>query len=249
MTSHPIVSEEQWIEAMRALTAEEKAITQAQQRLAEQRRALPWVRIDKPYMFEGVDGPMLLADLFDGRSQLIVQHFMFGRDWSEGCQSCSLLADHIDGARRHFEHNDVSYAAVSRASIEKIAAYRQRMGWRFRWVSSARSDFNIDHHVSFAGDRSDGVFYNFERRPDPQVEEMPGFSIFHRAPDGAIYRTYACYARGLEKFIGVYAFLDVVPHGRNETKTGMMHDWLKRHDRYENDGRTQPVSAVMIAAA
>ncbi|QNQ08189.1 DUF899 domain-containing protein [Sphingomonas alpina] len=249
MTSHPIVPEDQWIDAMRALTAEEKAITQAQQRLSEKRRALPWVRIDKPYMFEGEDGPVLLADLFDGRTQLIVQHFMFGTDWQEGCQSCSLLADHIDGARQHFEHNDASFAAVSRAPIDKIAPYRRRMGWRFRWVSAARSDFNADHHVSFPSDRAGGIFYNFEHQPDPGIEELPGLSVFHRAPDGAIYRTYSCYARGLEKFMGVYAFLDVAPRGRAELKTGMMHDWLKRHDRYEDDGRTQPISAAMVAAA
>ncbi|MGY4399041.1 putative dithiol-disulfide oxidoreductase (DUF899 family) [Sphingomonas sp. UYAg733] len=250
MPPHRIVSEAEWNDAMRALLVEEKAVTREQQRIAAERRALPWVKVDKPYMFESETGPVMLADLFDGRSQLIVYHFMFGPDWDEGCPSCSLMADHVDGARQHFEHNDVSFAAVSRAPIDRIASYRRRMGWNFRWVSSGRSDFNFDHFVSFPdGERDEGIFYNFEPCADPKIDELPGMSVYYRDTDGATYRTFSCYARGLEKFLGVYAFLDVAPLGRNETKTGMMSDWLKRHDQYEHDGRTRPLSAAMIAAA
>ena len=166
MTTHEVVSREQWIEASRALLAQEKAWTRERDRLAEQRRALPWVRIDKQYTFESATGPVTLASLFDGRSQLIVYHFMFGPEWSEGCIGCSLLCDHVDGARQHFEHHDVGFVAVSRAPFAKIDAYRRRMGWAFRWVSSAASDFNFDFNVSYpTGSREAGVFYNFEQPP------------------------------------------------------------------------------------
>ncbi len=179
MSKHDVVSQEQWIEARRALLAEEKAWTRERDRLAKKRRALPWVKVEKTYVFEGADGRVTLADLFDGRSQLVVYHFMFGPEWEEGCPGCSLLSDQVDGARQHFEHNDVSFVAVSRAPIEKLQAYRKRMGWKFRWVSSAASDFNFDYHVSFPeGTRERGVFYNFEQQPDPEVDELPGVSVF-----------------------------------------------------------------------
>jgi predicted dithiol-disulfide oxidoreductase (DUF899 family) len=162
MTTHAVVSEEQWIEARRALLAEEKALTRERERLANKRQDLPWVKVGKDYVFQSPEGDVSLGDLFDGRSQLIVYHFMFGPDWNEGCPGCSLLCDHVDGARQHFEHNDVSFIAVSRGPIDKLEAYRRRMGWKFRWVSSARSDFNFDFHVSFPKARGVGtVFYNF----------------------------------------------------------------------------------------
>lgn len=238
MTSHDVVSREQWIAARRALLVEEKAWTRERDRLSANRRALPWVKVEKDYVFQGVEGPVRLADLFDGRSQLIVQHFMFGPEWEEGCPGCSLMADHIDGPRQHFEHNDVSFVAVSRAPIEKLETYRRRMGWRFRWVSSAESDFNFDYNVSFPdGTREHGVFYNFERRPDPEVDELSGASVFHKDADGTIYHTYSSYGRGGEMYLSVYGWLDVVPKGRNETKNGNLTDWVRRHDRYEDDGR------------
>jgi predicted dithiol-disulfide oxidoreductase (DUF899 family) len=239
MAKHEVVSREQWIEASRALLAEEKAWTRERDRLAEKRRALPWVRVEKDYVFEGVGGSMSLADLFDGRSQLIVYHFMFGPDWDEGCPGCSLLADHVDGARQHFEHNDVSFVAVSRGPIAKLEAYRKRMGWNFRWVSSAGSDFNLDYRVSFPkGTREQGIVYNFEKQPDPEIDELPGASVFSKDEDGAIYHTYSSYGRGGEIFLAVYGWLDVVPKGRNENKNGNLMDWVQRHDRYETDGRT-----------
>lgn len=234
MTNHEIVSKTQWIEASRALLAEEKAWTRERDRLSEKRRNLPWVRVDKPYAFDAPTGPVTLAQLFEGRSQLIVYHFMFGPEWQEGCPGCSLLCDHVDGARQHFEHNDVSFVAVSRAPIETIEAYRKRMGWTFRWVSSAKSDFNFDFDVSFPqGARESGVFYNFETRPDPEIDELPGVSVFFKDEDGAIYHTYSSYGRGGEILLGVYSWLDMVPKGRNETKSGSLMDWVKRHDQYE----------------
>ena len=168
MTKHDVVSREQWIEASRALLSEEKAWMRERDRLSEKRRALPWVRVEKAYVFDGEEGPVRFADLFDGRSQLVVQHFMFGPDWQEGCPGCSLLADQVDGPRQHFEHRDVSFAAVSRGPIDKLQAYRKRMGWNFRWVSSAANDFNFDYHVSFSEEeRKRGVVYNLDKRGDP----------------------------------------------------------------------------------
>jgi predicted dithiol-disulfide oxidoreductase (DUF899 family) len=233
MTRHDVVSREQWIEARRALLAEEKAWTRERDRLSEKRRALPWVKVEKNYVFEGAEGRVSLGELFDGRSQLVVYHFMFGPEWQEGCPGCSLLSDQVDGARQHFEQNDVSFVAVSRGPIEMLQAYRERMRWKFRWVSSAGSDFNFDYHVSFPeGTREQGVFYNFDQRPDPGVDELAGVSVFYRDGDGAIYHTYSTYGRGGEMFLAVYGWLDVVPKGRNETKNGNLTDWVRRHDRY-----------------
>jgi predicted dithiol-disulfide oxidoreductase (DUF899 family) len=250
MPKHEIVSEEQWIEARRALLAEEKAWTRERDRLSQKRRALPWVKVEKNYVFEGVDGPVTLAELFDRRNQLVVYHFMFGPEWEEGCPGCSLLSDQVDGARQHFEHNDVSFVAVSRGPIAKLEAYRKRMGWKFRWVSSAASDFNFDYHISFpGGTRERGVFYNFAERPDPGMDELPGVSVFYKDDDGAIYHTYSTYARGGEIFLPVYGWLDVVPKGRNETINGNLMDWVRRHDRYEDDGRTHRANPATADAS
>lgn len=250
MTKHEVVSEAEWLEARRALLAEEKAWTRERDRLSEKRRALPWVKVEKNYVFDGAEGPVSLADLFDGRSQLIVYHFMFGPGWEEGCPGCSLLSDQVDGSRQHFEHNDVSYVAVSRGPLEKLQAYRKRMGWRFRWVSSAKNDFNFDYHVSFPkGAREQGVTYNFEKRPDPEIDELAGVSVFCMDESGAIFRTYSAYGRGDETVLAVYGWLDMVPKGRNETKNGNLTDWVKRHDRYENDGRTRAVGRAMADAS
>jgi predicted dithiol-disulfide oxidoreductase (DUF899 family) len=226
---------------------EEKAWTRERDRLSQKRRALPWVKVEKNYVFKGVEGPVTLGDLFDGRSQLVVYHFMFGPEWEEGCSGCSLLCDQVDGARQHFEHNDVSFAAVSRGPIAKLQAYRERIGWKFRWVSSAASDFdfNVDYHVSFPnGTRERGVFYNFEQRSDPEIDELPGVSVFHNDDDGAIYHTYSSYGRGGEMFLPVYSWLDIVPKGRNEIRKGNLMDWVRRHDRYADDGRSRPSLAM-----
>lgn len=241
MTEHQVVSQDQWYEARRALLIEEKAWTRERDRLARKRRELPWVKVEKNYIFDGTDGPVSLARLFDGRSQLAVYHFMFSPDWEEGCTGCSLLADQVDGARQHFEHKDLSFAAVSRAPLAKLQSYRKRMGWGFTWVSSAGNDFNRDFHVSFPnGTRESGIQYNFAQQPDPGIDELPGASMFYRDDSGAIYHTYSTYARGGEMFLPVYDWLDVAPKGRNEKENENLSNWVRRHDRYEDDGRTRP---------
>ena len=239
MTRPRIVSRGEWLEARKALLAQEKELTRLHDRIAAQRRALPWVKIEKPYVFEGPDGRVSLADLFAGRSQLVVQHFMFGPGWTEGCVGCSFSADHVDAARVHFEHNDLSFAAVSRAPYPEIAAFQRRMGWRFAWVSSFGSDFNYDFAVSFAAaDEARGkVLYNFELR-DYQNDELPGTSVFAKDETGQVSHTYSAYGRGDEQLIGAYHFLDLAPKGRNENGPNFdLTDWVRHHDRYEPAAR------------
>ncbi len=240
MKPHSIASHEGWLEARLALLAQEKAHTRAGEEIARQRRALPWVKITKDYVFDSTEGKVSLADLFDGRSQLFVYHFMFGPEWDEGCTGCSYLCDHVDAARQHFEHNDLSFVAVSRGPLAKLQEYRQRMGWKFRWVSSASSDFNFDFHTSFPPERvKDGkITYNFGTIDAiPDLDELSGSSVFCKDEDGQIYHTYSAYSRGDESLLGAYNFIDMAPKGRNENKEGNLMDWVKRHDRYEDDGR------------
>jgi predicted dithiol-disulfide oxidoreductase (DUF899 family) len=230
---HQVVSREDWLKAHAAHLEAEKALTRQRDKLFEARRALPWVKVDKDYVFEGPDGPVSLGDLFAGRSQLFVQHFMLGPDWKEGCPGCSFQADHVDAARQHFEHADLSFAAVSRAPYDKIAAFKRRMGWTFAWVSSFGADFNYDYHVSFRKEeleRGQG-FYNY-RTIDPGIDELPGQSVFCRDDDGTIYHTFSSYARGGEELIGAFNFLDMVPKGRNEPDSIMQ--WVRHHDRYDD---------------
>ena len=238
MTTHQIVSREAWLVARKALLTGEKAWTKERDRLSEQRRALPWVKIED-YEFDGPMKPVALSELFDGRSQLIVYHFMFDPAWPNGCPSCSFLVDHVAGAQQHFEHRDISFACVSRAPIEKIEAYKRRMGWAFQWVSSFRNTFNFDFHVSFTPEmRAEGpVEYNFAKKSDPEVNELPGISVFIRKPDGAIYHTYSSYGRGGEVLLGTYDFIDLSPKGRQENEK-IMSGWMHRHDEYPDDGRT-----------
>jgi predicted dithiol-disulfide oxidoreductase (DUF899 family) len=230
---HQVVSREEWVAARRELLAAEKEFTRLRDRINAERRALPWVKLDKTYVFDGLDGKVTLADLFDGRSQLIVKHFMFGPDWEEGCVGCSFECDHVGGALPHLEHHDVSYVAVSRAPLARIETYRQRMGWTFKWVSSFDSDFNYDFNVSFTPEQiaSGEVYYNFATRPF-QSDEMSGRSVFYRDAAGDIFHTYSAFARGGELFLGTYAYLDITPIGRNETINGNLTDWVQRHDRY-----------------
>lgn len=239
MKTHPIASHEEWLEARRALLAKEKELTHARDELARQRRELPWVKVTKNYVFDTADGSKVsLADLFDGRSQLFLYHFMFGPEWEEGCTGCSFLCDHVDSARQHFEHNDLSFVAVSRGPVEKLEAYRKRMGWKFRWVSSAHTDFNFDFDVSFPPERvKDGkIYYNFETVDSADIDELPGFSLFYKDADGQIFHTYSTYSRGGEPLLGAYQFIDFAPKGRNEDSP---MSWVKRHDLYENDGSGQ----------
>ncbi len=234
--AHPVVSKEEWLRARVALLAREKDLTRQRDELSRQRRELPWVRVEKTYRFAGPKGTEALADLFRGRSQLVVYHFMFGPDWEEGCPSCSLLCDHVDGALVHLEHRDVTLTAVSRAPFPKIEAFKRRMGWRFPWVSSHGSDFNYDFHVSATDEEKRGgkVYYNY-RTEDFLVEDLPGISVFLKDADGRIYHTYSAYARGGEPLIGAYAWLDLVPKGRDEEGLAFTMAWVRHHDRYGAD--------------
>ena len=234
MEAHAVVSQQEWLAARKALLAKEKAFTRARDALSEERRALPWVKIEKSYVFDGPSGKETLSSLFGGRSQLIVKHFMFGPDWEEGCVCCSVHADHIDGALQHLEHHDVSLVAVARAPIERIQVFKRRMGWRFTWVSSFGSDFNHDFNVSYTPEQIERgeMFYNYEmRRIDS--DELSGVSVFYKDASGDIFHTYSCFARGGEMFLGAYAYLDVTPKGRDETKNGNLTDWVLHHDKYD----------------
>jgi predicted dithiol-disulfide oxidoreductase (DUF899 family) len=231
---HKVVSRDEWITARKAHLANEKAFTKARDRLSAERRALPWVKVEKNYLFDTPEGKKSLADLFDGRSQLIVYHFMLGPDWGEGCPSCSYLADHFDGAALHLTHRDVTLLAVSRAPLPEIAAYKKRMGWRFPWVSSYGNDFNYDFHVSFRREHKEGeVYYNYEMG-DFESDEMPGVSVFIKDASGAIFHTYSAYARGLDILVGTYNFLDLVPKGRDEAELPWSMAWVRRHDDYDD---------------
>jgi predicted dithiol-disulfide oxidoreductase (DUF899 family) len=237
---HQVVSREEWIAARKALLAKEKALMQQSDELSAERRRLPWVRIDKPYSFDTPEGRKSLSDLFDGRSQLIIYHFMFAPDWKEGCTGCSFLADHIDGANLHISHHDVSFIAVSRAPLAALEAYKKRMGWRFNWVSSAGSDFNFDFNVSFRKeDLARGqVYYNYEMTK-ATTEDLHGTSAFYKDENGAIFHTYSSYGRGDERGLGAYMFLDIAPKGRNETgPNGNLTDWVRRHDQYAEAKRS-----------
>ncbi|MGQ0835618.1 MAG: DUF899 domain-containing protein [Gammaproteobacteria bacterium] len=233
MVRHRIVSKEEWLQARKELLAKEKAHTRQHDALSTERRALPWVRVAKEYVFDAPGGWRALADLFDGRSQLIVNHFMLGPGWKEGCVGCSFGADHLDGALVHLAHRDVTLVAVSRAPLSEIEAFRRRMGWRFDWVSSYGSDFNRDFHVSFTEeDITNGkVFYNYEMR-EFQCEDLPGTSVFYQDEKGDIFHTYSTFARGGEMVLGTYMLLDLVPKGRDEAGLSPPMAWVRHHDRY-----------------
>ncbi|PKR88207.1 DUF899 domain-containing protein [Pleomorphomonas diazotrophica] len=226
-----VVSREAWLSARLDLLKAEKELTRRRDEVARQRLALPWVRIDKDYTFDTPDGPRKLADLFDDRSQLLVQHFMFAPGWKQGCRSCSFMADHTDGMNRHLVHHDVTMIAVSRAPLEEIERFRRRMGWQFPWVSSNGSSFNYDFRVSFTPEEiaSGRVDYNFGEW-QMTGEEWPGVSAFFKDEAGDVFHTYSTYGRGVEVIMGTYAMLDIAPKGRNEAE-GM--DWVRHHDRYE----------------
>lgn len=245
MPTHRVVSQREWLEARKQFLEKEREVMRALNRLNEQRRELPWVKVDKPYVFDSAQGQVTLSDLFEGRSQLIVQHFMFAPGWQEGCVGCSFLADHVDGARIHLENHDVSFVAVSRAAYLQIAAFKQRMGWGFRWVSSYGSDFNYDYGVSFTPeDVAQGkVYYNYDMR-ELESEELPGTSVFCRDQHGAVFHTYSRYGREDEPLIGAYNYLDLTPKGRNETGPAFdLTDWVRHHDKYEQRPAAAPCCA------
>jgi predicted dithiol-disulfide oxidoreductase (DUF899 family) len=228
-----VVSEAEWLVARKDLLTREKELTRLRDDVSRHRRELPWARIKKKYVFDGPNGEETLTDLFDGRSQLIVYHFMLAPGWKQGCKSCSYLADHFEGANRHLPHRDVTFVVVSRAPFSEIQAYQRRMGWRFKWLSSHASDFNFDYHVS-ASEEEQGngkMYYNYETQ-EWVNEEMPGLSVFYRDQNSDLFHTYSTYGRGLDILIGTYNFLDLVPRGRNEDHLAFTMDWVRRHDEY-----------------
>ncbi len=233
MAERRIVSAQAWLEARKALLAGEKEFTKARDRLTAEIRALPWTVVEKEYVFDGPAGRETLADLFEARSQLIVHHFMFHESWDEACKSCSFWADNYEGTIVHLNHRDVSMVTVSQAPLAKLQAFRERMGWSFKWVSSHGSDFNRDFHVSFTDDERESgtAFYNYRRQSFP-AEEAHGFSVFFRDDDGRVFHTYSTYGRGTDMLNGTYHFLDLVPKGRDEGHLDYTMDWLRLHDAY-----------------
>jgi len=233
MPQRNIVSEEAWLEARKAHLAKEKEFTRLRDELTRERQQLPWVKVDKEYIFEGPYGKESLADLFDGKKQLLIYHFMFGPDWEEGCPSCSFWADNFNGIDIHLAHRDTTLLAISNTSPEKIEGYKKRMGWTFKWVSSLGSDFNKDLHVTFSQDEIDNseMYYNY-RITQFQSLETPGISVFYKDETGDIFHTYSCYARGLDMLNGAYHMMDLTPLGRDEEKKENMY-WLRRRDQYD----------------
>lgn len=229
--NHKVVSGAEWIKARTALLAKEKQITRQIDELGRERRALPWVKIDKSYAFDTSEGRRSLTELFDGRSQLVIYHFMFGPEWQEGCPSCSYMADHFDGMPAHLAARDVTLAVVSRAPLTKINAFKQRMGWRFGWVSSLGSDFNSDFGVYLPKKESGPVNYNYTLQEFPS-EEAPGVSVFYKNARGEVFHTYSVYGRGIETLNTTYMTLDLVPKGRDEDQLSFPMAWVRHHDRY-----------------
>jgi predicted dithiol-disulfide oxidoreductase (DUF899 family) len=232
-TQHRIVSRDEWIEARKAHLKSEKALTRMRDLVNAERRKLPWVKVDKEYVFDTPAGRKTLAELFGKNSQLIVYHFMWRWDLGQGCDGCSFLCDHVDGANLHLKHHDVSFVAVSRGKLADLEAYKKRMGWQFDFVSSYGSDFNHDYHVSFTEEElaKGKVYYNYEMTEG--FNELPGISVFFKDENGDVFHTYSSYARGGDILIGAHNFLDLTPKGRNETT---IMDWMKRHDEYETAG-------------
>ncbi len=231
MTGHQIVSHESWIEARKALLAKEKEFTRLRDELSQARRDLPWERVTKDYVFDTPSGRRSLADLFEGRSQLVVYHLMFDPGWEAACKSCSFWADNFERSVIHLAHRDVTMIAISRAPLAKLEAFKQRLGWTFTWVSAGEGDFNYDFGVSF---RSEDVatgkaVYNY-RPTQTKMSELPGISVFYKDGDGAVYHTYSCYARGLDMMNAAYHYLDLVPKGRDEDGRGMF--WVRLRDSY-----------------
>jgi predicted dithiol-disulfide oxidoreductase (DUF899 family) len=229
-----VVSRDEWVVARKTLLAREKELTRLRDRIAGERRALPWVRIDKSYIFDAPEGRRALADLFEGRRQLLVQHFMFAPGWEQGCPSCSFMADHSDGMTVHLAHRDVTFLAVSRAPLVEIERFRRRMGWQFKWVSSHGTDFNRDFGVTFTPEEvaKGKLYYNYGEWP-LAFEELPGVSVFYKDDAGDVFHTYSTYGRGVEVMMGTYNLLDLTPKGRDERDAAYKMEWVRHHDRYE----------------
>ncbi|MCZ6879311.1 MAG: thioredoxin family protein, partial [Acidobacteria bacterium] len=234
MKNHKIVSRDDWLAARMEHLAQEKELTRLRDQLSQDRRELPWVQVDKEYLFDGPNGKETLSELFEGRSQLIIYHFMYGPDWAEGCPSCSFWADNFNDSVVHLHHRDITLLAVSRAELDSLEAYKKRMGWSFKWVSSFENDFNRDYHVSFTSDemKNGEMNYNFRITQFPS-EEAPGISVFYRDEEGNVFHTYSCYARGLDMLNVAYHYMDLVPKGRDESNLPYSMAWLRRHDSYD----------------
>jgi predicted dithiol-disulfide oxidoreductase (DUF899 family) len=232
IASHPVVSHEEWLSARTSFLAKEKEFTKLRDELTRQRRELPWERVDKTYVFDGEGGKVNLSELFGDQSQLVVYHFMFHPAGNEGCKHCSFWADNFDGIPVHLKHRDVAFAAISRAPLEKIQAFRKRMGWSFLWLSSFSNEFNYDFGVAFRPEetQSGSVFYNYARVA-MDMPDREGISVFRKDEKGAVFHTYSCYARGIDMVNGAYHFLDMVPKGRDEG--GNPQFWVRHHDRYD----------------
>jgi predicted dithiol-disulfide oxidoreductase (DUF899 family) len=233
MSEHRIAPHAEWVAARRKLLAREKEFQRLRDELSRERRELPWERVEKRYVFDGPNGPASLAELFGGRSQLVVYHFMFAPDWEAGCKSCSFWADSYNGVVAHLQARDVSLAAISRAPLPKLQAFARRMGWSFAWLSAANNDFNYDYHVSFRPEEvaAGTAEYNYVRYEKPMAD-LPGFSVFYQDPAGGIFHTYSTYARGLDPMNAAYQLLDLVPKGRDEASLPHPMAWVRHHDRY-----------------
>src|SRR5437867_11246117 len=231
---HPVVSRAQWLAARTAFLVKEKEFTRLRDELSRQRRELPWVKVDKRYLFDGPHGQETLPQLFEKRSQLIVYHFMFAPEWDEGCKHCSFWADNFNGLGVHLNHRDASFVAISRAPLEKLEAFRKRMGWSFKWVSSGQNDFNYDYQASFTPQEveSGAAFYNYSKI-DVGVSDREGVSVFYRDPSGAVFHTYSSYARGIDMLNTAYHYLDLAPKGRDEDDLDFTQSWVRHHDGYE----------------
>lgn len=246
---HRIVSRDQWLQERTAFLAQEKELTRLRDRLATERRELPWVKVEKTYVFDTPTGKATLSDLFDGRSQLIVKYFMLAPGQKEGCVGCSFEADHVEGTLVHLQNHDVSYVAVARAPLDEIEAFKKRMGWRFRWVSSFGSDFSYDFNASFTPSQlaNSTAFYNYRTGPVP-LEDLSGNSVFYKDDTGQVFHTYSTFGRGLEEVLGTYMLLDITPNGRNENGPNhSLADWVRHHDRYGAPGHVSAVGRWVAA--
>ena len=228
-----VVSQKEWLVARKELLVEEKKFSKLHDELNLQRRKLPWVKIEKEYVFDGPTGKVTFADLFCGKSQVLIYHFMFGPGWKEGCSHCSFWADHFDSVNIHIGQRDTTFAVISRAPLTEIERFKTRMGWRFQWVSSYGGDFNADSHVSFTEEEmaQGKVNYNYTMQEFPSAE-APGLSVFYKDADGVVFHTYSTYGRGVELLMGTYRILDLVPKGRDEDHLGFAMEWVRHHDRY-----------------
>jgi predicted dithiol-disulfide oxidoreductase (DUF899 family) len=232
---HPVVSREKWLKARIALLKKEKKFSKLGDQLARERRALPWVKLDKTYVFDGPQGPLSMADLFGKRNQLVVYHFMFAPEWNQGCAHCSFWADHFDGISIHLGHRDAAFTAISRAPLAKIEAFKKRMGWMFPWVSSGSNSFNYDYNASFTPEMNQKgtAFFNY-RKGNAGASDREGASVFYKDGTGALYHTYSCFARGIDALNGTYHVLELTPKGRDEKGFEGPQDWVRHHDGYES---------------